>query len=324
MTFASFKPLALLAVLAAGSVHAETTACTAIQALPTVITTSGIYCLKGDLLTSMSSGIAIEIAANFVTLDLNGWRIGGGAAGTGTTAIGIHAINRRGITIRNGSIKGFLTGISLDGTPSTNTSHTVEAIRADGNLETGIYLSATNSIVRDSQITNTGGSTAATGANKAGIYVNWGDAIAILNNDIDFVTGGSTTAGGIWCNPPNAMISNNRIAHVTSETAAIGLFIGTQSFARGNQISSLAGPYSAGIASNDGSDSVIADNQIIGAAQPGSVGISFNSAAAFRNNVVVGFATGILSVQGVYSGNVVLGATTAYQGGTLHGTTNSP
>jgi hypothetical protein len=35
-------------------------------------------------------------------------------------------------------------------------------------------------------------------------------------------------------------------------------------------------------------------------------------------------AIGMHSQQGVYSGNVVLGATTANRGGTLHGTTSSP
>ena len=326
MKLSRITPLALPLLIAAGLAQAETTNCTPIQSLPATITTSGIYCLTSDLLTNIPSGNAIEIAANFVTLDLNGWRMGGGAAGTATTAVGIHALDRRGITIRNGSIKGFLTGISIDGNASTSTSHLIDGIRADANMETGIFLSASNSIVRNSQITNTGGSTAATGNNKAGIYVNGGDSIAIMDNDIDFVAGGSTNAGGIWCNAQNSVVSNNRIAHVSSASAAVGVEVdGYRSFVRGNQISSLEGFATTGIySSSNANQSVVSENQIVGSQTTNSFGISFGQSSVFRDNVIVGFVTGITSQQGVYSGNIVLGATTPYQGGTLHGTTNTP
>jgi hypothetical protein len=58
--------------MAAASAHAETTNCTPIQSLPATITTPGIYCPTSDLMDSITPGNAIEIATNFVTLDLNG------------------------------------------------------------------------------------------------------------------------------------------------------------------------------------------------------------------------------------------------------------
>ena len=69
--------------------QAETVNCTPITTLPAVITVQGIYCLTGNLSTAMTSGNAIEIQTNNVVLDLNGFKLGGLAAGSGTGAAGI-------------------------------------------------------------------------------------------------------------------------------------------------------------------------------------------------------------------------------------------
>src|SRR5712691_1804649 len=96
--------LVLLAlVLGAAPARAETVACTPITALPAVITGQGIYCFTGHLSTAMTSGNAIDIQTNNVVLDLNGFKLGGLAAGLGTFAVGIHAIDRQNITIKNGT-----------------------------------------------------------------------------------------------------------------------------------------------------------------------------------------------------------------------------
>src|SRR5450756_2016927 len=84
--------------------QAETVNCTAITALPAVITVQGIYCFTGDLTTAMTIGSAIDIQTNNVVLDLNGFKLGGLAAGPGTLASGIFANNRQNITIRNGTV----------------------------------------------------------------------------------------------------------------------------------------------------------------------------------------------------------------------------
>src|SRR2546425_8579548 len=97
---ASLLVLLTLALTAAPA-QAETVNCTAITALPAVITVQGIYCFTGDLSTAMSSGFAIDIQTNNVVLDLNGFKLGGLAAGTGTQALGIFALNRQNLTIKN-------------------------------------------------------------------------------------------------------------------------------------------------------------------------------------------------------------------------------
>src|SRR5262245_14832912 len=98
LALAFVPPLAMRAA----PVGAETINCTPVTSVPAVITVQGIYCLTVDLSTAIASGSAIEIATNNVVLDLNGHKLGGLAAGTGTGALGVFAIGRQNITIKNG------------------------------------------------------------------------------------------------------------------------------------------------------------------------------------------------------------------------------
>ena len=108
--------LVLLAlVLGPAPARAETVSCTPITSLPAVITVQGIYCFTGHLSTGMTSGNAIDIQTNNVVLDLNGFKLGGLAAGPGTFAVGIHVDDRRNITIKNGTVRGFFRGDLVGG-----------------------------------------------------------------------------------------------------------------------------------------------------------------------------------------------------------------
>jgi len=130
--------LVLLAgVLGTAPACAETVSCTPITVLPAVITVQGIYCFTGHLSTAITSGNAIDIQTNNVVLDLNGFKLGGLAAGPGTLANGIHAIDRQNITIKNGTIRGFLAAIVLIDA-GTSQGHVVEDMRADQNTFVGI------------------------------------------------------------------------------------------------------------------------------------------------------------------------------------------
>ena len=88
-----------LAFIFLSAAQAETTECTVITSLPYAINTQGIYCLKGNLESNMTSGNAITINTNNVVLDLNGYKIGGLAAGAGTNANGIFAGQRQNILL---------------------------------------------------------------------------------------------------------------------------------------------------------------------------------------------------------------------------------
>ena len=132
------------------SVHAETVDCTPVVSLPATISGQGIYCLTGNLATSQTSGNAITITANNVTLDLNGWKVGGQAAGSATSARGISS-TANNITIKNGIIRGFSVGIYLLGRGAT-----VQGITVDQNTQAGIAVAGAGSVVQGNQVVDTG------------------------------------------------------------------------------------------------------------------------------------------------------------------------
>jgi hypothetical protein len=205
--------LVLLAlVLGATPARAETVNCTPVTALPAVITVQGIHCFTGDLTTAITSGNAIDIQTNNVVLDLNGFKLGGLAAGIGTLTRGIHASDRQNLTIKNGTIRGFLIGIALEDSGASQ-GHVVEDIRADQNTFTGIDVRGSGTIVRNNQVVATGGTTFfGVNANALGILV-LGTGPRVLNNDvINTVKQGTGTAWGIRFNPVTGGLAvNNRI-----------------------------------------------------------------------------------------------------------------
>lgn len=188
--------LVLLAwVVGAAPARAETVNCTPILALPAVITEQGVYCFTGDLATAITSGNAIDIQTNNVVLDLNGFKLGGLGAGLGTVANGIFAFNRQNLTIKNGTVRGFMSGIALFG---TGQGHVVEDIRADHNTIRGIVVEGTGNLIRNNQVIATGGGTCCgTGTAAVGIRAA-GTGPRVLNNDvIDTTSPGDVASRGI-------------------------------------------------------------------------------------------------------------------------------
>jgi len=221
---------------------AETIDCTPITTLPTVITVQGIYCLTGNLATSMATGNAIEIQTNNVTIDLNGWKLGGLAAGAGTMATGIYANQRKNITIRNGTVRGFYYGILLDDTSPYTTSqgHLTEDIRADKNTFIGITVMGRGSIVRRNQVVDTGGSTVQTFAYGILLY---GPGVRALNNDISgtAATGSALPVGLYFLYADGAVAEDNRIDDVSAvigNTYGLYIYISNDVLAVGNRITS--------------------------------------------------------------------------------------
>src|SRR5207342_2748301 len=81
-----------------------------IVSLPATISTQGTWCLKQDLATAITSGAAITINTNNVTIDCNNFKLGGLAAGLGTSAVGIYASGRQNTKVRHCNIRGFFNG----------------------------------------------------------------------------------------------------------------------------------------------------------------------------------------------------------------------
>jgi parallel beta-helix repeat protein len=221
--------LLFLASLIGGAMPAaaETVNCTAITTLPAAIWSPGIYCLTGDLNTSMTSGAAIYINASSVTLDLNGHKLGGLGAGPTTQAVGIYATDRKNITIRNGSIRGFYFGIYVSDNGHSS-GNLVEQIRADGNTHTALFVVGTGSIVRNNQVVNTGGSTA-NPAHPFGVQAA-GAGIRVLENDIIDTSGTGSNTGSFGVDVDFAsggVVRGNRISNTTRDPSgtSYGIFV---------------------------------------------------------------------------------------------------
>jgi hypothetical protein len=127
---------AMTLALGAPSAHAETTLCQVITSLPTTISSAGVYCLQGDLTTSIVHGAAVLINSNNVVLDCNGFKIGGLSAGPASKAVGIRTSQpRANIEIRGCSVRGYDVGIVLEGA-----GHVVRGNRIDESLSLGIKI----------------------------------------------------------------------------------------------------------------------------------------------------------------------------------------
>jgi len=280
MSRCNFAALSLIALaLLFGAPHAaqaETyNTCTGfITSLPTTISTQGTWCFNKDLSTAITGGNAITIGTNNVTIDCNNFKLGGLAAGIGTAAVGIVAVDRQNTTVRHCNIRGFYSGVDFHGSGGANIGggHIVEDNIFDGNTYYGISVSGDGSVLRRNRIINTGDSTVSDG--PAGVYSFYG--VDVIDNTISGVvsrSGSNASAFGMFLSP-----------------------IGT-STVRGNLVSGLVpdGSGSAiGVEMNTVARYILSENEVLGSGSAGSVGLEcFNTLGRAKDNVVTGFATGI-------------------------------
>jgi len=216
-------PVVLLSGFAiAPCTQAETfhTCGTIIASIPTILTTQGVYCLTHDLATAITSGSAITVNTNNVTIDCNGYKIGGLAAGTGSTTNGIYANARQNITVRNCGIRGFYHGIDLN----AGIGDLIEDNRLDNNLLIGIELNAgDNNLVQRNRIYDTGGSTNFTGG-ADGIY----GVADVVDNTVSglFGTATDSSSRGIVLTGAGTEARDNRIRGLvaTGTGSATGIY----------------------------------------------------------------------------------------------------
>lgn len=241
-----------------------------ITSVPAVINTQGTWCLKTDLATAMTSGAAITINTNNVTIDCNNFKLGGLAAGVATQANGVYSLDRSNITVRNCNIRGFLYGLLLnDGLNSTVGGHVVEDNRFNGNTFSAIVVIGDGSVIRRNLVFDTGGSTVVQQAYA--IQANY--SADVLDNTVSGVVGTGGTTGGIsTANNAGGSISGNRIR---------GVVRGGTDFAYG-------------IYNFFDSRLTMRNNDLIGDGSAGSLGLHCETATDHaRDNVIVGYATGL-------------------------------
>jgi hypothetical protein len=224
-------PFAISLLLASGAVADETLLCHVyVRTAPFIISAPGHYCLVGDVKTSQTTGNAITVAADDVVLDLNGFSLDGSAAGTGTRANGIFTFDRRRITVRNGTVRGFFDGIQLGAGGAGVSNLTVERVRVD-RTAVGIAVRGLGGghVVRDNVVTNSGGSTVPGETNGVGISV-YGTADVsgnvVMNTfgdspvAFDLSGGGQIVSGnrvigsgsvGFSCDPPAGQVLRDNV-----------------------------------------------------------------------------------------------------------------
>jgi hypothetical protein len=242
-----------------------------IASLPTTITTQGVWCMKQDLATAITSGNAITVNTNNVTIDCNGFKLGGLSAGAATTARGIFTTGHVNLTVRHCNIRGFYVGAYLTGTGSGG--HLIEDNRFDGNTYYGMIVEGDSSVIRRNLVFNTGGTT-------AGVFdatgIDAGMSVDVIGNTVVGVTGSS---GG----------NGNAFGIYSSGLSA--------STIQGNSVRALV-PSGTGHAfgiRNVGSDRLsIRDNELTGDAGNGSVGLycANGNGRAIGNDISL-FATAI-------------------------------
>ena len=232
----------LLSTILLPPARAETLDCTAITTLPYTITAQGIYCLTGNLSTGMIAGNAITINTNNVTLDLNGYKLGGLGGGDSTETNGIYAYQKKNITIKNGIVRGFYQGIFLlDDFPYSNSSgHVITSILADQNTQGGIHVDGLGNTISHNIVVDTGGSTVSDIA--LGITVR-GSGAKVVNNTVATTTAQNTAyADGITLtNSDYSLIQNNTVSDTISDagqSAAIYMASSTGVFLRNNNLAS--------------------------------------------------------------------------------------
>ena len=232
--------------LHAPSAAAETWAtCTGyIASVPAVVSSQGTWCLSKDLGTAASTGAAITVASNNVTIDCNGYKLGNLAAGTGTLATGILSDARRNVTLRNCHIRGFATGIHLTGAVSpqvTSSGHVVEDLVVEGSTMQGIVVKGRDSVIRRTRVLDIGANPQLKPVAGIGAI----GTVDVVDNLVDGVVSAPGSIGPTWGiyaeGVDGIVIARNRVRDFLPASGfGYGIFYvgteGTMASIRGNAI----------------------------------------------------------------------------------------
>lgn len=188
-----------------------------ITSLPAAISTRGVWCLRHHVATSISSGPAISVLGDDITIDCNGFKVGGLATGGPSGLSGISATNRSGVTVRDCNVRGFNTGIHLSGSRMV-----VEDNRVDGSMLAGIEVLGERNLVQRNRVMDIGGDTQATSGSR-GISA----AADILDNTVALVFSARPEL------PPRAIVAagagtevrDNRVSRVLVSSPGNGVGI---------------------------------------------------------------------------------------------------
>ena len=197
-----------------------------IASVPALISTQGVWCLSRDFSIGQTTGSAILVEANNVTIDCNHYKLGGLSAGVETLADGIRS-SASNTTVRNCNVRGFLRGIHLDATG--NGGHVVEDNRLEANRLAGIRVYGDGSVIRRNTVLDTGTTPTAGGNTIAGIWTSYD--VDVLDNMVRGVVGmddaGAFALGVNHSSGASGVIAGNRISGlVRSDTGyEVAIFV---------------------------------------------------------------------------------------------------
>jgi hypothetical protein len=126
---------------------------TVISSIPAVITSSGSYVLSQNHTVNLSQGAAIEVQADNVEIDLAGYTIDNTSVGIGTFAVGIFAQDKIAVTVKNGTLQGFHSGVFLYGPLLRSERHVVDSLDIDDFTASGIVVAGDSCSVKNNTLT---------------------------------------------------------------------------------------------------------------------------------------------------------------------------
>jgi hypothetical protein len=182
--------------------------CHAIERVPFQIVRPGSYCLEQDIV--YSAGDPITIAADFVKLDLADHKISAGDPILDREVTGIRGVDHRHVSIRNGTIAGYMYGISLNTTGTADFA--IENIEIESNTFRGIRLTGVGTRVVGNHVKATGGTLVYPESYAMGIEVG-GASCSILDNEVidTMPVGVGEGAGVAAVDGDHCLVSNNLI-----------------------------------------------------------------------------------------------------------------
>jgi hypothetical protein len=241
--------------LAAGPTGWGGGSCHEITAFPAIITGPGVYCLSFKYIDfPLTQGALITVDSDDVVLDLNGATLDGTPNVTGVFSYGVRSFNRRNVTVRNGTIKGFNYAVYLlnflgerDPRPSVNL--VVEDIRAIRNRTGAFLVVGHDSTIRNNYIAGTGNST-----DPAVVPTTWaiwagGWGLRIIHNDIHNTRPNAGIGGEAYAiylaGAREAVVVNNRITDAGFGISGLGPTPSWGKY-RDNVTVNVAVPYTGG------------------------------------------------------------------------------
>jgi len=229
---------------------------------PATIGDSGCYSVTKDFSTDDPGQFALVVTADRVTLDLGGHRLAG--AGAASVVAGIHVLGSQRLTLRNGTISGFLFGLRAEPYNGRRIDTVlVENLVVKAGTARGLAVTARDVTIRDSRITNLSGFAGWPASHAMGIELNaehcliQGNLVAdIYPEGVGEAVGISLSSGAERCMIADNVIVNRRqpevgramgfwIAEEQARRAPGGLTVGGNAV-RGHAYAFMAPPKLAG------------------------------------------------------------------------------